>query len=130
MRPSASKHDDAVVDGQTLAVFAEALYLANLLIMPVLSFIILLFLYMKQRTSAPPLALNHLSQTLRASLWAGAMIMLVNIGILLAGGYDSGWTWVVLIIYFTSIHATFVLLGMLGLSKAMAGKPYRFPLLG
>ncbi|HEB57125.1 MAG TPA: hypothetical protein ENI98_12645 [Gammaproteobacteria bacterium] len=129
MRPSANK-DDAVVDGQTLAVLAEGLYLANLLILPGLSFIILLFLYLKYRVEAPPLALNHLAQTLRASLWAGAMILLVNLGILLGGGYDSAWTWVTLIIYFTSIHATFVLLGMLGLSHAMAGKPYRFPFFG
>ena len=129
MRPLASK-DEPAVDGQSLAVFAEVLYLANLLILPVLSFIVLLYLYMKYRSDAPQLALNHLSQTLRGSIWAGIMIMLVNAGILLAGGYDSVWTWVALIIYFTSIHATFVLLGMLGLSRAMAGKQYHFPLPG
>ncbi|VAX05526.1 hypothetical protein MNBD_GAMMA25-170 [hydrothermal vent metagenome] len=127
MRPSANK-DEVVVDGQSLAVLAQSLYLANLLLLPGLSFLALVYLFMKHRTSAPPLARNHLSETLRASLWAGAMIMLVNFGIFLAGGYDSVWTWVALIIYFTSIHATFVLLGMLGLSRAMAGKCYRFPL--
>ncbi len=127
MRLSANK-DEVVVDGQSLAVLAQSLYLANLLLLPGLSFLALVYLFMKHRTSAPPLAQNHLSETLRASLWAGAMIMLVNLGIFFAGGYDSAWTWVALIIYFTSIHATFVLLGMLGLSRAMAGKCYRFPL--
>ena len=56
--------------------------------------------------------------------------MVVNAGILLFGGYDQPWTWVLLIIYFTTIHATLVLLGVVGLSKALAAKHYHYPLIG
>ena len=40
------------------------------------------------------------------------------------------WSWVALILYFTTIHATLVLLGMFGLARAMNGQPFRFPLIG
>ncbi|MDO8892137.1 MAG: hypothetical protein Q8K43_08640 [Sulfurimicrobium sp.] len=116
--------------GQTLAVAAEALYIANLLVLPGLSFIILLKLYFKHRTSAPLLAICHLKQTVAASIWAGILLVAANLAILLLGGYTSANTWTVLIIYFTTCHSTLVLLGILGLAKAMAGQKYIFPLLG
>ena len=57
-------------------------------------------------------------------------MLVANIIIVLLGGYQSPDTWVVVVIYFTSCHATLVLLGVLGLAKAMAGQCYRFPLVG
>jgi uncharacterized Tic20 family protein len=36
----------------------------------------------------------------------------------------------IVIIYFTTCHSTLVLLGVLGLAKAMAGQKYIYPLLG
>jgi uncharacterized Tic20 family protein len=36
----------------------------------------------------------------------------------------------VVVLYFTTCHATLVLLGVLGLAKALAGQCYRFPLVG
>jgi uncharacterized Tic20 family protein len=38
--------------------------------------------------------------------------------------------WLLVILYFTVCHSTLVLLGMLGLVKAMAGQCFRFPLVG
>ncbi|MEN6586064.1 MAG: hypothetical protein ABFE02_08500 [Sulfuricella sp.] len=122
--------DDSGKPGQTLAVVAESLYLANLLLMPGLSFAILLRLYFKHRASAPSLAVCHLKQTVSASIWAGVLLIVANLAIFLLGGYTSANTWTVAIIYFTTCHSTLVLLGMLGLAKAMAGQKYVFPLLG
>jgi uncharacterized Tic20 family protein len=116
--------------GQPLAVTAEVLYLANLLLLPGLAFFILLGLWRKHRHAAPLLARCHLRQTLAASLWAGVLLVIANAAILLLGGYRQPGTWVVAIIYFTMFHSTFVLLGVLGLAKAMAGKPYIYPLIG
>jgi uncharacterized Tic20 family protein len=65
-----------------------------------------------------------------ASLWAGALLVVANIAIVVLGGYRSPHTWLVVIIYFTTVHATLVLLGVLGLAKAMAGQLYRYPLVG
>ncbi|MDD5404150.1 MAG: hypothetical protein PHZ14_06370 [Sulfuricella sp.] len=121
---------DGDTPGQTLAVAAESLYIANLLIAPGLSFAILLWLYFKHRATAPSLARCHLQQTVSASIWAGVLLVIANLAIFLLGGYTSANTWTVAIIYFTTCHSTLVLLGILGLSKAMAGQRYVFPLVG
>jgi len=118
------------VPGQGLAVAAEVLYLGNLLLLPGIAFIALVLVYFSNIRQAPALAVCHLRQTLSASLWAGALLLVANISILLLGGYRSPNTWMVVIIYFTTCHATLVLLGVAGLAKAMAGQCYRYPLVG
>ena len=52
------------IDGQQLAILAESLYVANLLIIPFLGFIILGFVFLKKHGTAPPLAQSHLEQTI------------------------------------------------------------------
>ena len=125
--PTDHEHD---IPGQGVAVAAEALYLINLLLLPVVGFIALLILYFRNIAQAPMLAACHLRQTLSASIWAGLLLVAVNLAIVLTGGYQSTNVWILVIIYFTSCHATLVLLGVVGLAKAMAGQRYRFPLVG
>ena len=114
----------------TLAVTAEALYLVNLLLLPGLAFIGLLLIWYFRVKRSEPLAIAHLQQTVSASLWAGVILVLVNLLILLLGGYDGAWTWVIVILYFTICHSTLVLLGAFGLAKAMSGQCWRYPLVG
>ncbi|HEX6734587.1 MAG TPA: hypothetical protein VF096_07220, partial [Azonexus sp.] len=95
--------------GQALAVLAEALFLINLLLLPGIAFAILAGLWLNYRHSAPPLARQHLYQATLVSLWGGALIVVLGGLILLAGGLDQVWTWVVLILYFTCIHSTLIL---------------------
>jgi hypothetical protein len=116
--------------GQSLAVTAEVLYLANLLLLPGIAFFALLALWARHRHDASPLARCHLRQTLAASLWAGGLLVVANAAIILLGGYRQPSTWIIVILYFTMFHSTFVLLGVLGLAKAMAGKPCVYPLIG
>jgi hypothetical protein len=130
MPPSAPEREPETAPGQELAVAAESLYLANLLLLPVLSFAALVWLYLGQDRETPPLARAHLAQTLAASVWAGVLLVGVNVVILLVGGYDGPNTWMVVIVYFTVFHSTLVMLGILGLAKAMAGQCWRFPLVG
>lgn len=118
------------IPGAGLAVAAESLYLANLLIAPGLAFVILAWLYFKRTRSASPLARCHLRQTVSASLWAAALLIVANAVIIVLGGYDAPYTWVVVVLYFTCCHSALVLFGALGLAKAMAGRPYRYPLIG
>ena len=73
---------------------------------------------------------KFLDQTLSASVWGGILLVVINAMILLLGGYDGPFTWMIVIIYFTICHSTLILLGMLGLAKALAGKCYRYPLIG
>ena len=128
--PEPPPGDDTTPPGQGLAVAAESLYLINLLLLPGLGFLLLLGLYFRCRSSASPLALVHLRQTVSASLWAGALLIFANLLIVVLGGYQTAWTWIIVILYFTTVHATLVLLGILGLARALAGQPCRYPLVG
>ena len=116
--------------GQGLAVLAEALYLGNLLLVPGVCFAVLLWLWLKNRKDAPPLAYQHLKQTTFVSLYGGILIVALSGLFLAIGGLDWEWTWVVVIMYFTCIHSTLVMFGMFGLAKAMAGQTWRYPLIG
>lgn len=123
--------DDAA--NRRLAVAAEGLYLANLLIAPGLAFLILLWLWrrsMAKGQPADPLARCHLRQTLVASLWAGALLLGLGLAILLIGGLHAMGSWMLLILYFICVHSALVLFGLIGLSRALAGQSFRFPLIG
>lgn len=128
MPPLATVNKDATDSRR--AIIAEGLFLCNLLVLPGVAFLILVVMYLRYASQCNALCRCHLKQTLVASLWAGFLIIVVNAYILLVGGYDQPGTWVLLIIYFTTIHATLVLLGVVGLSKALAGKHYHYPLIG
>ena len=121
---------DFDIPGRATAVAAEALYLANLMLIPGLGFVALLVLWWRERERAPELARGHLRQTVAASLWAGVLLVAANAAIILLGGYDSAYTWIVVVLYFTTCHATLIFCGAIGLSRALAGKPFRFPLIG
>ena len=116
--------------GQNLAVLAEALFLINLLLAPGIAFAILLWLWLRYKDSAPPLARQHLKQATFVSLWGGLLIVSLITLFILVGGLYWEYTWVAVILYFTCIHSTLVLFGMFGLIKALAGQTWRFPLIG
>jgi hypothetical protein len=120
------------VDGQQLAILAESLYVANLLIIPFLGFIILGFVFVKKHGTAPPLAQSHLEQTIAASIGIAVMFIACTgvIMLLRMWGLEAVGLWMIVVIVFTIIHATMVLFGVLGLAKAMAGKCWRYPVFG
>ena len=116
--------------GQSLAVLAQSLYLINLLVAPGLAFVALLWLWQRHRDSAPPLARLHLRQALWVSVVAGLLIAGLSALLAVAGGLHAAWTWVVVLTYFVCIHGALVTMGIFALSKAMAGQPWRYPLVG
>lgn len=131
-RSDAERYDEETVEppGKGLAVTAEGLYLANLLLLPGPPFLVLVALALRHRDRATPLAACHLRQTIAGSLWA--FVLLVVVGLILVG---IGWgnpaaTLTVAITYLVCCHSVLVLAGMIGLAKAMAGKAYRYPLIG
>ena len=119
-----------VEDEASVAVQAEALYLINLLLMPGLAFVGLLWLARRNAGSVNQLARCHMKQTIVASLWAGALLTIVSLAIVLLGGLHVPATWVLLILYFTCCHAVLVLFGVFGLARAMAGQVFVYPLIG
>ena len=127
--PAAHEHR---VAGQHLAVLAESLYVANLLILPFVAFLGLVIVFLKHHASAPPLARSHLEQTVAASIGI-AILFFACAGIIVllrSWGLQDVGVWMIVVIVFTVIHATMVLFGVLGLAKAMAGKCWRYPLFG
>lgn len=117
-------------DGRNQAFKAELLYLLNLSFLPGIAFLLLLQLNARHKVTGTALTRCHLKQTLTASVWAGILLIAVTGLILIFGGFAQAWTWVVLIIYFTSIHAALILLGVVGLTRAQAGKHFHYPLIG
>jgi uncharacterized Tic20 family protein len=117
-------------EGQPLAVTAEGLYLANLLMLPGIAFIAILWLYFRNKESAPKLALCHLRQTVSATLWAIAIILVLNGVIIASGGYGTSRMWMIIMIYFEVIHVPLILIGVVGALKALQGKPFKYPLIG
>ncbi|MFP4559979.1 MAG: hypothetical protein ACLFRB_03750 [Thiohalorhabdus sp.] len=128
MRSSAAER--SAPNDRRLAVWAEALYLANLLPAPVLGFGLLLWLFLTRGRTASPLAACHLRQAVAASVWAGILIGAAALLIVAIGGFDRAGTWVLLVLYVTCVHSMFILLGVIGLTRAMAGRPFRYPLIG
>ncbi len=112
------------------AVQAEALYLLNLLLLPGLAFLLLLVLFRRHRNSPDPLVRGHVRQAFAASLIAGLLLIVMPALIALAGDLGQPGTWTVLLLYFVSCHGALVLLGVLGLARALVGQPYTYPLLG
>jgi len=106
------------------------LYLLNLLLIPGLAFVLLIWLYQRNKDSGSDFVLQHLRQNLLAMVVSGVAILGVSIAILLLGGFSSPWTWMVLILYGVTIHATLVLLGILSVVKASNGEAFRYPLFG
>lgn len=129
-RSDADTGFDEKIPGQNLAVIAEALFLANLLVAPGVCFAVLLWLWHRNKGDAPRLARQHLKQATYVSLWGGLLIVTLTSLFIALGGLQWEWTWVLVILYFTCIHSTLVLFGMFALVKALAGQVWRFPLIG
>lgn len=125
-QPDLLKED---MPGPALAVTAEALFLANLMIIPGVAFVVLVVLWWRHR-EGPPLVRNHLRQTVAASLWGGTLLVGVSIAVFLLGGFTNPWSWVVGVIYFVCFHAMLILFGVIGLNRAMLARPYRYPVIG
>lgn len=117
-------------DRASPAVQAEALYLINLLLAPGLAFLLLWVLFRRHRDSAEPLVRSHVRQAFAASLLAGVSLTTVPALIALLGDLEQPGTWTGLLLYFVCCHGALVLLGVLGLARALAGKPYAYPLIG
>ena len=109
------------------AILAEILSLSNLLLIPVVPFLVLWSLFLKHRHQPESLAFNHIKQTFIASIWAGFFIVVVASVFYFLSNISAAATWTIIITYFTCIHSLFVMYGIYGLSKAMTGNPVKFP---
>lgn len=128
--PTSSSNTPATQEELDLAVRAAALYLLNILLLPGIAFVLLLAMLVRHHQHPSALVRNHLEQALRASLYAGFMLVLVSAMVLLYGDIHHVHTWMGLILYVLCLHSVFILFGVLALSHAQAGRLFRYPLIG
>lgn len=106
------------------AIIYQSLYLINLLLLPGIAFFILLWLWFTKEKSPQRMARwvrVHLIRTIQLSLAVGIFLIIIPmIVMVISPEFDASL--MVMIIYFVTLHAGFVLIGMLNLSRAMAKK--------
>lgn len=118
------------VPGPRLAILVQSLFLANLMVIPVLGFIGIAVLWFTQRDKASALDRNHLDQAFFTSIKGGAILVGLSLAIFLLGGFHNPWSWVIGVLYFVCFHATLILFGVIAVNKAVLAQPYRYPVLG
>lgn len=102
------------------AIVYQSLFLMNLLLIPGLSFILLIWLFTKKSKQLSWQRI-HLYRSVQLSVLAGFFILVIPLVVLVTtNAFEASL--MVMIIYFVTMHAAFVLLGMLNLSRAMARK--------
>lgn len=104
------------------AIIYQSLYLSNLLLVPVGSFLVLVY-YLFQAKSKNISNYNkvHLIRSIQVSGLAGLILGVVPIFyIFFSDQFDVSV--MITVFYFVTIHTCFVLIGMLNLARAMAHK--------
>lgn len=102
------------------AIIYQSLYLSNLLLIPGLSFFYLLWLFYKHRDEKGWHRI-HLYRCVQLSVLAGLFVIVIPlIVVFLAKQFEASI--MIMIVYFVTIHASFVMLGMFNIARAMANK--------
>lgn len=97
--------------------------LLNLTLLPVISFIYLLIQYKK--TEANTIDRYHSLLGIKINLSAGVALLVVSGLMIFLGGFNSPWTWVYVITYFTIVHTIFIVIGIWALVRAWSGATLR-----
>ena len=105
---------------QRSAVIYQSLYLMNLLLIPGIAFVILLWLF-KQKHQQIGWQRIHLFRSVQLSFLAGFFIIIIPLVVIFSAKQFEA-SILVMVVYFVSIHAAFVMLGMLNIARAMARK--------
>ena len=93
--------------------------LINLTILPGVGFIALILIYGK--TQAGTIGRYHAILGFKINIIAAAVLFLLSALMILFGGFDSPWTWVYVITYFTLVHTLFIVLAIWALVRAWSG---------
>ena len=93
--------------------------LLNLTILPVISFIALLMIY--SRTEQSTIDRYHSLLGIKINIIAATVLFVVSALMILLGGFDSAWTWVYVISYFTIVHTFFIVFALWALVRAWSG---------
>ena len=92
----------------------------NLTFLPGFAFLWLLLQLKKSDQSG--IARYHILFGIRLNLVALVCLGLVTALMIVFGGFNSAWTWVFVITYFTFAHTVFIVIAMWAMTKAWSGK--------
>lgn len=102
----------------------QSLYLANLLILPAVSFVLLIWLFIRLQNTTNKFIRKtriHAIRAVQISLLAGVLLILVPACVLWLVS-DINISLMTMLVYFITLHTGFVLIGMLNLARAMSNK--------
>jgi len=97
--------------------------LLNLTVLPVISFIIMLFIYKK--TKANNIDHYHAVLGIKINVVAAFALFFVSSVMIFLGGFNSPWTWVYVISYFTIVHTIFIIIAIWALVRSWSGDRLR-----
>lgn len=108
---------------------AEAFFIANLLFVGIF-YVFLWVLYFLSYKNASEVSKRHLKQTLIASSITTSIVVVLNIIIIFTTGYASAPALILAEVYLMLIVPLFMIVGILGFTKAVQGMDFSFPLIG
>jgi hypothetical protein len=111
------------------AAFAEAFFIANLLFVGIF-YLALWALYFLRYQQTSLIGQNHLSQSLMASSISTAIFLAINFYIVVTTGYASLNALFSLEVYYMLVVPIFLVLGIIGFTKAIKGIPFTYPVIG
>ena len=94
--------------------------LLNLTFLPVIAFFWLLLKL--NRSASDGLERYHLKFGIKLNLIAAFALVVVSGLMVLFGGFDSPWTWVYVITYFTFVHTVFIVLAVWAMIRSWSGQ--------
>jgi MFS family permease len=105
------------------ASYAALASLLNLTMLPIAGFVALMFLYNK--TEPETIGRYHAVLGMKINISAAITLFLVCGLMIFLGGFNSPWTWVYVISYFTIVHAGFIMLTVWALVRSWSGDKLR-----
>lgn len=113
---------------QHTAAFAEAFFIANLLFVGAF-YLALWVLFILRFKQSSLITRHHLQQTLIASSLSTSIFLAINIFIILTSGYASVMALFLLEVYFMLLLPLFLVVGIIGFTKAVKGLAFNYPLI-
>ena len=97
--------------------------LLNLTILPVIGFVGLLLVLRK--TQAGEIDRYHAILGIKINVIAAIALFCVSATMIFVGGFNSPWTWVYVITYFTIVHTLFIVVAVWALVRSWSGDKLR-----
>jgi len=97
--------------------------LLNLTVLPIIGFVLLFLVYRKSPVDS--IGRYHAQLGMKINIIAALTLFCVSALMIALGGFDSPWTWVYVISYFTIVHTIFIVFAIWALVRAWSGDKLR-----